>query len=55
MQTDIKAHVQYIIDKINGLGLGNYSFYIYFIPLNDVDNDKLQIMRSVFGKESTDE
>ena len=43
------------IDKINGLGLGNYSFYIYFIPLNDVDNDKLQIMRSVFGKESTDE
>ena len=55
MQTDIKAHAQYIIDKINGLGLGNYSFYIYFIPLNDVDNDKLQIMRSVFGKESTDE
>jgi hypothetical protein len=54
MKTDIKAHTQYIIDKINNLNLGNYSFYIYFVPLNDVANDKQQIMNAVFGEGGTD-
>lgn len=54
MKTDIKAHTQYIIDKINNLNLGNYSFYIYFVPLNDVANDKQQIMNEVFGEGGTD-
>ena len=38
--------MQHIIDKINGLGLGNIPLHI-FHSSRDVDNDKLQIMRSV--------
>lgn len=44
MMTDIKAAAPHIMEKINGAGLGMHSFYFFFLPLNDADNDNQQIM-----------
>ncbi|MGL5973148.1 MAG: HamA C-terminal domain-containing protein [Oscillospiraceae bacterium] len=44
MQSDIAKHIDYIIQKINALGMTAYSFYIYVLPLNDAEIDKKAIM-----------
>lgn len=47
MQTDIKHHTSYIINKIKSLNLGTHSFYIYIVPFNDADNEKIEIIRNL--------
>lgn len=49
MDTDIKAHVAYIANKINAENLGTHSFYFYILPFNDADNEKQSIMNTVLG------
>ena len=44
MQGDIAAHAQIITNEINTRNLDNYSFYIYILPLNEVDVDAGTIM-----------
>lgn len=44
MKIDIAAHAQYIADKINQLNLDSYAFYIYLLPLDNVDTDVTAIM-----------
>ena len=41
---DIHNSTQTINDKINSLNLNGYSFYIYFIPFNNAELDKLSIV-----------
>lgn len=49
MQGDITAHAQMIADEINTRNLDNYSFYIYVLPLNEVDVDAVAIMDGLVG------
>jgi len=49
MDTDIKAHVAYIANKISAENLGTHSFYFYILPFNDADNEKQSIMNTVLG------
>ena len=47
MRFDIKNHVSYIADKIKTTKMERYSFYFYFLPLNDADGEKQSIMQSI--------
>lgn len=47
MKLDIRSHVSYIADKIKAAGMERYSFYFYFLPLNDADSEKQSIMQSI--------
>ncbi|QRN85822.1 DUF1837 domain-containing protein [Clostridia bacterium] len=47
MKLDIKSHVSYIVDKIKAAKMERYSFYFYFLPLNDADGEKQSIMQSI--------
>lgn len=47
MDTDIKAHVAYIIEKIKETNLGTHSFYFYILPFNDADGEKQNIMNTL--------
>ncbi|WP_311587698.1 HamA C-terminal domain-containing protein, partial [Varibaculum cambriense] len=49
MQGDIAAHAQMIANEINTRNLDNYSFYIYVLPLNEVDVDAVAIMDGLVG------
>ncbi len=49
LTADISGQVPYIIDKIKTLKLGMHSFYIYVLPFNDMDNDKLSIISKLIG------
>lgn len=49
MRKDIQAHVSYIIEKIKTAGMEFYSFYFYFLPFNEADEDKQEIMKSLLG------
>jgi hypothetical protein len=49
MNTDIKAHAGYILNKISSAGMGAHSFYFYILPFNDADNDKALIMNALMG------
>lgn len=49
MISDIKGIIPYIESKIKALGLSNHSFYIYILPLNDVLNDKEDIIKDALG------
>lgn len=49
MLLDIQNHVQYIVDKINGLSLNRCSFYVYVLPLNKAVDDKKEIMDRLLG------
>jgi hypothetical protein len=48
MRLDIKNHVAYIAEKIKGAKMERYSFYFYFLPLNEADGDKQSIMSSLY-------
>lgn len=45
MKKDITDVLPYIKTKITELNLQNHSFYFYFLPLNDAENDKVEIMK----------
>jgi len=47
MQRDIKEHVNYILRKIKSADMEKYSFYMYFLPFNDVSIEKTQVMASI--------
>lgn len=47
MDTDIKAHVAYIVKKIKETGLGTHSFYFYILPFNDANGEKLSVMTTL--------
>ena len=49
MQGDIAAHAQIIANEINTRNLDNFSFYIYILPLNEVDVDAGTIMDGLVG------
>jgi hypothetical protein len=44
MKTDIQTVIPYIRNKITELNLGMHSYYFYFLPFNDAENDKKEIM-----------
>lgn len=44
MVEDIKAVIPYIEKKVSDLNLGMHSYYFYFLPFNDAEKDKKQIM-----------
>lgn len=45
MKIDIVNAIPYIQSKIASLNLQNHSFYFYFLPLNDAEKDKVEIMK----------
>ena len=44
MLSDIKAAIPYIEKKVSELNLGMHSYYFYFLPFNDAEKDKKEIM-----------
>lgn len=47
MKADIQEVIPYIRKKISGLKLGMHSYYFYFLPFNDAENDKKEIMNEL--------
>lgn len=47
MKSDIAEMLPYIEEKVADLKLGMHSYYFYFLPFNDVENDKRQIMNEL--------
>lgn len=45
MKADITNALPYIQEKIASLNLQNHSFYFYFLPLNNAEKDKVDIMK----------
>lgn len=54
MRKDIQAHVSYIIGKIKAAGMEHHSFYFYFLPFNEADEEKQEIMKSLLGLKGGD-
>ena len=44
MESDIKEAIPYIEKKVADLNLGMHSYYFYFLPSNNAEVDKKQIM-----------
>ena len=44
MESDIKAAIPYIEQKVSDLNLGMHSYYFYFLPFNNAEVDKKLIM-----------
>lgn len=49
MKADIREAVPYIEKKVTELNLTMHSYYFYFLPFNDAENDKKQIMDELLG------
>lgn len=49
MKSDIREAVPYIEKKATELNLTMHSYYFYFLPFNDAENDKKQIMDELLG------
>lgn len=47
MKEDIKSVTPYIVDKINSMGMGGYSFYFYVLPFNDAPVEKKEIIQEM--------
>ena len=47
MLLDIKEHAGYISQKIAEAGLAAHSFYVYIVPFNEAEQEKMQIMNAV--------
>lgn len=45
IESDASSIKEYIFNKIKSLGLENFSFYIYILPLNNSELDKINIMK----------
>ena len=50
MIKDIEGISNYIYKSIANLGLVNHSFYFYFLPLINAENDKIEIMNKAIGE-----
>lgn len=50
MIKDIEGISGYIYKSIDNLGLKNHSFYFYFLPLINAENDKIEIMNKAIGE-----
>lgn len=51
LENDIKSITPYIKNKINKFGLENNSVYIYFLPLNNAMQDRVDIIKRLKGEE----
>jgi len=49
MKADIRGAIPYIEKKAIELNLTMHSYYFYFLPFNDAENDKKQIMNELLG------
>lgn len=49
IESDANSIKEYIFNKIKSLGLENFSFYIYILPLNNSELDKINIMKKALG------
>jgi hypothetical protein len=49
MDSDIKANISYLNSQIIALGLAAYSFYLFILPLDEVEDDTKKIMSMSFG------
>lgn len=49
MDSDITSAIPYIISKINTLGLSRYSFYLFILPLDKVEDDTRSIISMSVG------
>ncbi len=49
MKDDIRNAIPYIEQKATELKLTMHSYYFYFLPFNDAENDKKQIMDELLG------
>lgn len=47
MEADIKDAIPYIKQKVDDLKLGMHSYYFYFLPFNNAEEDKKQIMNEL--------
>lgn len=47
IKSDIAEMLPYIEEKAAALRLGMHSYYFYFLPFNNVENDKKQIMNEL--------
>lgn len=47
IKADIARAVKTIAKKIDGLGLKGYSFYCYYLPLNNADEDRKEIINNI--------
>jgi len=47
MKLDIKSHAAYITQKINEKGLQNHSFYVFVVPFNNADSEKIDLMKGI--------
>lgn len=47
IKTDIKRSIKVMKTKINELGLSGYSFYCYYLPFNNAEEDRKRIMNSI--------
>lgn len=47
MKSDIKEAIPYIRQKVDDLKLGMHSYYFYFLPFNNAEEDKKQIMNEL--------
>lgn len=50
MQSDIIGCIPYIQNKIKQNKLSNHSFYIYVLPLDDINKDMITIMNKALGE-----
>lgn len=49
MDNDIREQAPYILSKIKSLKMGMHSFYIYILPFNDADSDRVDIISKLIG------
>lgn len=49
MKADIRKAIPYIEQNATDLNLTMHSYYFYFLPFNDAENDKKQIMDGLLG------
>lgn len=47
LKCDLQAHIDHIRDEIDRRRLGIYPFYIYTLPMNDAESDRLTITEAV--------
>lgn len=49
MKTDLLDSIVFMKETIDDLGLSDYSFYIYALPLFNVEKDESNIISNSFG------
>jgi len=49
MKKDIEEVIPYIANKVRNKGLEDYSYYLYFLPMNHAEQDKKEIMEELMN------